>query len=111
MLKLSNGATVHAAYIVPGGDGMKPNGVVLADNGNSWVTWLIHWDGLVEASEFGGEEHEIWEAESGMYFDKDFVREATAPMNKAHRSFGARVKRLMSSTMAEGFINETLEGY
>ena len=105
MIKLSNGAEVHAAYLVPSSPGLKPHGVVLAMTDTAWVTWLVYWDGLTIQEEASDFVEELWETESGIYFEKNIL-DATAPRRKARQSFGARVRRLMDQEMRDGFYNE-----
>jgi hypothetical protein len=64
MIRLTNGATVHAAFILPASPGMKPHGLVLAETENDFVTWEIYWDGETTGDE-RGQTHELWECETG----------------------------------------------
>jgi hypothetical protein len=100
MLKLTNGATVHAAYILPESPGMKAHGVVLAETPTDWVTWDISWDSQNDLPFSSG----YWDAESGTYFQK-----VSYPDNEARRlaylNFGQRVARLLNIFILTGIRN------
>lgn len=97
MLKLSNNAKVLAAFILPKSPGMKPHGLVLAEALNDeYVTWEIYWDGAM--SESIDSFDEVWEAESGHYF------QASQQGNRdlAELDFGLRLSRLLTRRMLGG---------
>jgi hypothetical protein len=99
MLTLSNGATVHAAYIVPASWGIKPHGICLANNGRGdWVVWNIYWDGVLSNPNIGDGSHEVWEAENGDYFLNNDEGRLGAELN-----FGRRLFRMMTDQMFQGF--------
>lgn len=100
MLKLSNGATVHAAFVLPGIPGtLKPHGIVLAETHTDWVVWSIHWDGDTTGDE-QGQTNELWEAESGSYFQKGAAYLDSQAM--AEFDFGIRLARLLTNKTKQG---------
>ena len=102
MIQLSNGAKVHAAFILPASPGMKPNGVVLAEQECDWVTWSIHWDGdCAMADDEEGLTHEVWECETGHYFSKSYQGMNGEAKRLAELSFGFRLCALLNSNMKQ----------
>ena len=107
MLTLSNGATVLAAFILPRGDGMKPHGLVLASQPYlprpqvksqvEYITWEIHWDGATTDPN-AGITHEVWECESGHYFQPSLVNNR----DTAEYDFGLRLNRLLTQKVFQG---------
>lgn len=100
MIQLSNGATVHAAFILPASPGMKPNGVVLAEQERDWVTWSIYWDGET-TGDAEGQTHELWECETGCYFQKMYSGINGEGKRLAELSFGFRLGALLNSNMKQ----------
>lgn len=100
MIKLSNGATVHAAYLLPAGLGTKPHGVVLGETPTDWVTWHVYWDGEFVISENEG--HEVWEAETGHYFQKAYTQNGNNPELMARFDYGLRLRRFIESSILDG---------
>lgn len=99
MITLANGAKVHAIYIVPGGEGYKPHGFVLSETETDWVTWEIYWDGAWSNDE---DFSEIWEAESGHYYQKSMANSPEKfgnPKLLAEFDFGLRLGRLITDQM------------
>ena len=98
MIQLSNGAKVHAAFIQPASPGMKPNGVVFAETETDWCTWSIYWDGdstMDDTDE--GLTHEVWEAETGYYYQKS----DPGAQRLAQLNFGFRLGGMLLPTMKE----------
>lgn len=105
MIQLTNGATVHAAYIVPAGPSMKPRGAVLAETETDWVVWTIYWDGDIHIDHDGdGRHHEVWECEQGTYIGKSMARnpEGGDPHRLAELSFGRKVHFFTTAGIHEG---------
>lgn len=107
MIKLSNGATVHAAFLLPAGFGTKPHGVVLAETPTDWVTWHVYDNGeFVINDEVATEARawEVWEAETGHYFQKSMSRLDTMPDPKmmAEFDYGLRLKRFFNDHILSG---------
>jgi hypothetical protein len=101
MIKLSNGATVHAVFLLPAGLGTKPHGVVLGETGTDWVTWHVYDDGKFvindEITTRAGAS-EVWEAEMGHYFQKSgFESERMARFD-----YGLRLRRFLSEDTLSG---------
>lgn len=94
MIRLSNQAEVHAAFLLPASPGMKANGLVLAETEHDWVTWTIHQDpGQL-----------IWDCETGHYFQKNMLNNPGMgdPKQLAHFDFGFRVRRIVNIHMLTG---------
>ncbi len=98
MIRLNNCEKVHAAFILPASPGMKPNGLVLAETTNDWVTWNIYWDGETTGDE-EGQTHELWQAECGHYFQKSATYLDAQRM--AENDFGHRLMRLLPTPALE----------
>lgn len=101
MIHLSNGAKVHAAFILPASPGMKPNGLALAETETDWCTWSIHWDGDTTGDE-EGQTHEVWEAETGHYFQKSMPISQGSPKPMAEYDFGLRLRRMLTHGQHRG---------
>lgn len=103
MIQLSNGATLHAAFILPEGNSLKPHGVALAETPTDWAVWNIFWDGeWVDLDENGS--HEVWESTNGHYFSKNNSANLTAdsPRRLAQLQFGRSMRRLVHTDIQEG---------
>ena len=100
MIQLSNGAKVHAAFIRPASPGMKPSGLVLAEQERDWVTWSIYWDGDTTGDE-EGQTHEVWEAECGHYYQKEYSGLNGEGQRMAERDFGHRLMQLLPTPSLE----------
>lgn len=104
MLHLSNGATVHAAYLIPASEGLKDRGCVLAETSTDWVCWNIYWDGEVQHPEDIPETSsptEVWEAENGHYFQKGDNQTSIASRILASQQFTRQMKQFMTSDMTD----------
>jgi len=101
MIRLSNGATVHAAYLLPARPGMKPSGLVLAETATDWVTWAVYWEGDTTGDD-EGQTHEQWEAETGHYFQKSMPHSQGDPEDLARFDFGLRLRRHLTYTIQRG---------
>ena len=105
MITLTNGAEVHAAYVLPAGAGMKPNGLVLAETDTDWVVWNIYWDGELQKPDDVSETQspgELWECETGSYFQKACPPSMGDPKKLAELAFGLKLRRLLTEQMAAG---------
>lgn len=103
MITLTNGAKVHAAYVLPAGHGMKPNGLVLAEKDDAWCVWNIYWDGEIQRENDGeAPMNELWECETGSYFQKQRSVEEGEAKHLAELAFGLKLRRLLTETMLEG---------
>lgn len=99
MITLANKEKVHAAFILPRENGMKPHGLVLASRydgtDTEYITWSIYSNGeMVDGQE-------IWECEQGHYF-----MPVKGIDNRAHaeRDFGQRFNHLLPRSMFLGLI-------
>ena len=102
MIQLSNGAKVHAAFIRPASPGMKPSGLVLAEQERDWVTWSIYWDGdSAMADDEEGLTHEVWEAECGHYYQKEYSGLNGEGQRMAEQDFGHRLMQLLPTPSLE----------
>jgi len=105
MIQLANGATVHAAYIIPKSEGLKDRGCVLAETPTDWVCWNIYWDGKTtmhtdSSVRMGMQHHEVWEAENGHYFQKESYQEGEAKA-LASQQFTRQMTQFMTSDMTD----------
>lgn len=101
MIKLANGATVHAAVIFPGDIMVKPNGFVLAENERNWICWNIHWDGGTTGDD-EGQTHEVWESTGGVYFHKERRAEEGDARQLAEFQFGLMIRRQFNDNTVRG---------
>lgn len=101
MIQLRNCEKLHAAYLLPGQSNMKPSGLVLAETATDWVTWLVHWDGDTIQDE-RGQIHEVWEAESGHYYQKSMPILVGNPKDQAEFDFGLRLKYMLTYQTKRG---------
>lgn len=105
MIKLSNGATVHAAFLLPAGLGTKPHGVVLAETPTDWVTWHVYDDGdfvISDEVDTLSQAWEVWEAETGHYFQKSMPETQGNSELMARFDYGLRLRRFLESTILDG---------
>ena len=108
MIKLSNGATVHAAFIMPAQPSMKPSGIALAETPTDWVVWNIYWDGqTMEDYPDNSIIHEVWESTNGHYFSKDNLNNLTGdgPRALARIQFGLKLRRLVHADIQKGLTS------
>lgn len=102
MIRLSNGARIEAAYILPTDPkpGMRPNGVVLAEDAHDWVTWEVFFiEGDLDRSPEG---YPLWEAQCGHYFQKSMPASQGNPKTMAEFDYGLRVQRLATENIWKG---------
>lgn len=105
MMRLNNGAKVHAAYILPASDdGMTlPHGIVFAENDRNWIVWDVHWDGEIWISDLAAQDepdtHELWQCTNGHYFQKTYGAD---PKRLAQMCFGRKLLRLLRQPMVDG---------
>lgn len=105
MIRLSNGATVHAAYVVPAEPSTKPHGIVLAETKTDWVVWDIYWDGqTIEDYPDNSIIHEVWESTNGHYFSKNNAGNLTDmdPRRMAYTQFGLNLRRFAHDYIRNG---------